>query len=107
MWFLWSNPYKVEVVITSLIEMLELPNFGHMITTAIKLDSPDKILLVTSSTEVMTSQISFKNTFILRKSRVANFADTIKIETIFIKNNQKKFKKLEIMYKNAISIRIS
>ena len=55
MWFLWSNPYKVEVVITSLIEMLELPNFGHMITTAIKLDSPDKIMLVMSWTEVMTS----------------------------------------------------
>ena len=29
-WFFWSNRYKIEVVITSLIEMLELPNFGHM-----------------------------------------------------------------------------
>ena len=29
-WFLWSNPYKVEVMITSLIEILGLPNFGHM-----------------------------------------------------------------------------
>ena len=28
----WSNPYKIEVMITSLIEMLELPKFGH--TTA-------------------------------------------------------------------------
>ena len=27
----WSNSYKIEVI-TSLIEMLELPNFGHMIT---------------------------------------------------------------------------
>ena len=35
--------------------MLELPNFGHMITIAIKLDSPDKIMFVTSWTEVMTS----------------------------------------------------
>ena len=26
--FVWSNPYKIEVVITSLMEMLELPNFG-------------------------------------------------------------------------------
>ena len=29
---LWSNPYKIEVMITSLIEMLELPNFSHMTT---------------------------------------------------------------------------
>ena len=28
--FFWSNPYKIEVMITSLIEMLELPNLGHM-----------------------------------------------------------------------------
>ena len=28
--FFWSNPYKTEVVITSLIEMLQLRNFGHM-----------------------------------------------------------------------------
>ena len=34
-WFFWSNPYKIEVVITSLIEMLQLPNFGHMNTSTI------------------------------------------------------------------------
>ena len=28
--FFWSNPYKMEVMITSLLEILELPNFGHM-----------------------------------------------------------------------------
>ena len=28
-WFLWSNPYKIEVNITFLIEMLELLNFDH------------------------------------------------------------------------------
>ena len=33
--FFWSNPYKLEVMITSLIEMLELPNFGHMTTSTI------------------------------------------------------------------------
>ena len=31
-WFFWSNSYKIEVMITSLTEMLELPNFGHMTT---------------------------------------------------------------------------
>ena len=29
----WSNPYKIEVMIASLTEMLELPNFGHMTKT--------------------------------------------------------------------------
>ena len=31
----WSNPFKIGVVITSLIELLELPNFGHMNTSTI------------------------------------------------------------------------
>ena len=26
----WSNPYKIEILITYLIEMLELPNFGYI-----------------------------------------------------------------------------
>ena len=46
----WSNPYKIEVMKTSLIERLELPNFGHMTTSTIELDSRDEILLVTSWT---------------------------------------------------------
>ena len=33
--FLWSNPCKIEVMITSLTEMLELPNFGYMTTSTI------------------------------------------------------------------------
>ena len=31
-WFFWSNPYKIEVMTTPLIEMLELPNFDYMNT---------------------------------------------------------------------------
>ena len=30
-----SNPYKIEVAITSLIEMLQLTNFGYMNTSTI------------------------------------------------------------------------
>ena len=26
----WSNPCKIEIMLTFLIEMLELPNFGHI-----------------------------------------------------------------------------
>ena len=33
--FFWSNSFKIDVLITSLIEMLELPNFGHMKTFTI------------------------------------------------------------------------
>ena len=42
-------------MITSFIEMLELPNFGHMITSTIQFESRDKILLMISWTETMTS----------------------------------------------------
>ena len=51
----WPNPYKIEIMITSLIEMLELPNFGHMTTSTILFQSRDKILLVKLWTEIMTS----------------------------------------------------
>ena len=30
-WFFWWNPYKIEVMITSVIKMLELANFGEHI----------------------------------------------------------------------------
>ena len=33
--FFWSNPYKIEIMITFLIEMMRLPNFGHMTTSII------------------------------------------------------------------------
>ena len=42
-WFFWSNPYKIEVMITSLIEMLELPNFGQMTKSTVCFESLDKI----------------------------------------------------------------
>ena len=35
-------------MITSLTEILELPNFGHMTTTTIKFESRDEILLVSN-----------------------------------------------------------
>ena len=31
----WSNPCKIEIMLTFLIEMFELPNFGHMNTSTI------------------------------------------------------------------------
>ena len=49
----------------------------------------------------MPSQPLFQNTFILRKTRVANFADIIKNLTIFTKTtfeDSKKFKRPRIMH---------
>ena len=34
-WFFRSNPYEIEVMISSPTEMLELPNFFHMTTSTI------------------------------------------------------------------------
>ena len=34
--FFWLNPYKIEVMITCLIETLMLPNYGHMTTSTIE-----------------------------------------------------------------------
>ena len=33
--FLWSNSYKIGIMIASLIEMVELPHFGQMTTSTI------------------------------------------------------------------------
>ena len=48
MWFFLSDSYKIEVMITSLIEMLELPNFDQITTSNIWFKSRDKNFLVTS-----------------------------------------------------------
>ena len=70
-------------MITSLIEMLELPNFGHMTTSTIQFESRNK-----DDGDVMDKNydvITFQKTFVLRRAGVANFADIIKIATMFIK----------------------
>ena len=41
-------------MVTSVIEMLELPNFSHVIISTIQFESSDKTLLVTSWKEIMT-----------------------------------------------------
>ena len=42
-------------MITSFIEMLELPNFGHMTSSTVRFDSRNKIYLATAWTGIMTS----------------------------------------------------
>ena len=82
-------------MIISFVEMLELPNYGHMTTSTIQFELCDKFLLVTSWTETMISKPLFQNTFILRSPRVANFADITRIATMFIKTTFKDSKKLK------------
>ena len=48
-----SSGHKIEIMIISLKEMLELPNFGHMTTSKIQFESRNKILLVTSWTKII------------------------------------------------------
>ena len=83
--FFLSNPSEIEIMITSVIEMLYLPNFAQMTTLTIQFESRDKILLVTSWTEILTSLTLLQKTFSLRKPRVAIFADVIKTANILIK----------------------
>ena len=52
-------------MISSLTEMLELPNFDHMTTFKLKTESRDKTLLATSWTEIMTSLPFFKKSLFL------------------------------------------
>ena len=52
-------------------------------------------MLVTSWTEIMTSYPPFQNILILRRPRVASFADIIKIITIFFKTIFKDSKKVK------------
>ena len=93
--FFWSNPYKIEVVVTSLKKC-----YSHqtLVTwTNLQFESRDKILLVTSSTGIMTSHPLFQNTVIFRRPGVAMFADIIKIITRFIKkifNDSRKVKRI-------------
>ena len=75
--------------------MLELLNFSHMTKSTISIESLDKTLLLTSCVEIMTSKHLYQNTYILTRPRVANFADIIKIATMFIKITFKDFKKLK------------
>ena len=90
-----SNPYKFEVMITSLIEILDLANCSHIITFIIWFKSRNKNLLVMSLTEIMKSWPLFQNTFILRRPRVTIFSEIIKIVTRFIKTFFKESKKVK------------
>ena len=59
-----------------------------MNTSTIEFQSHDKILFLTTWTEIITSQPLLQNTFILRRSGAVNYPDIIKLATILIKNER-------------------
>ena len=65
-----------------------------MIKSTIYFRSEDKNLLVTSWTELTTSQPLFQSTFILRRCSVANFADIIKLQPSLLKQTLNKVKRI-------------
>ena len=88
---------------TFLIEKLELPNLGHMTTSAHNLSHVIEFCW-------WCYNLYFKNTFISRKPREAYFADIIKIETMFIKTtfiDSKKVKGIRNHVINTIYICVS
>ena len=92
--FFWSSPHKIEVIITSLTEKLELPYFAYMTTFPLQFESRNKLGLVKSWTEIMTSWHFFQNIFVLRKPGVAIFVEIIKIVTMFTKTTLKYSRKV-------------
>ena len=90
-------------MITSLLVMLGLPNFGHM-----TIFTNDLSHVIKFFGGVMDINYDV-TTFILRRPTKANCADIIKIPTIIKKplKTQKRLKELKIMYSNAIYICIS
>ena len=78
----WSNPHKIEVMITFLIEMLQtlvtLPHLWYNLNQGIKFFGD----VIDRNYDVITF---FQNTLILRRPGVAIFAGIIKNVTMFIK----------------------
>ena len=81
-------------MITSLIEIPELPNFGHLTTSTIKFKSCDKLVgdVMNRNYDVVTF---FQNTFILRRPGLAKFADIIKVATMLIKTTYQNSNKVK------------
>ena len=75
----------------------------------IKFESYDKVMLLATQKEIMTSYLFFQNKIILRNG-ISNFADIIKIVIKLIETTLKNsiiIKESQIPYQNAIFIFIS
>ena len=59
-----------------------VPNIGHVNAPTVEFVSHDKILLVTSQTEILKSQTLDTNTFILNRPAVANSETSLKLQSL-------------------------
>ena len=57
-----TNLYKIEILITSLTEILELSNFSHMIKSAIGFEQVQKF-----PSDIIMKEPLFQNDLILRR----------------------------------------
>ena len=71
-------------MITPQVEMLEVPNFGHMTTSTIQFGSRDNICWLGHRQKLDIITFISKHLY-FKQTRVANFADIIKIVTIYVK----------------------
>ena len=83
------------VMVTSLIKILKLPNFGDITKSTVLLSHVIKFCFWRHEQKLWTSKPFFRNPSILRKRRVANFADIIKIAAMFMKVTFKDWKKVK------------
>ena len=94
--YIYYKKYYKKIISYIWLEVFTLfPHWCKILSLYLWFESRDKILLVTSSTEIMTLQPLFQNSFILRRPGVAIFADIIKIITRFIKKIFKDSRKVK------------
>ena len=94
--FFWSNPYKIEVVISSLI-VAKLCSHDHIY----HFSQVIKFCWWRHGQQLWLYNLYFKNLY-FKKARVAIFADIIKILTMFVKIILKDSKKV-IRIRNYVS----
>ena len=82
-------------MIASLINMLESLNFGYMTRSAVKFESPEKKFVGDVMDKDYAVVTFISKYFILRKRKVTNFNDIIKVATMFTFKDSKKLKELE------------
>ena len=77
-WIFWSNPYEIEVIITSLIEMLEMPNSDSVIIFIVDIIYKNYYFIT-----------FFSKYLYFKEAGVANFVEIIKISVMLIKATRK------------------
>ena len=89
-WLFFPNPYKIEVIITSLIGNASYQTFVTLPYLQYNLNHVIKLCLWRHG-----RKFRLQNAFNLRRPRVVNFGDIIKIGIMFVKATFKDAKKVK------------